>query len=118
MAIIQSFTDTIATGASGTNGVDLAKGEFNNMSVVFPTTSPLTAAGDITAQTSHDGVTYVPVAYMLPTTTSTLVTLTFSRTSWGNNVLLPQLPIGRFFQLKFGTAATAAGTFKYYLRKD
>lgn len=118
MSLIQQYVDTVATAASYTNGVNLGSGEFNRFTVVFPSTSPLTAAGDISAQVSHDGTTYYGLASeILTSATSTLVNVVFSRTSWGTACVSTAPRAARYFRLKFGTAATNAATFYYWAGK-
>lgn len=121
MALVQVYTAPIAAGASHTTGVDLGRGEFNRFSIVFPSTNPLTAAADITAQSSFDGSTYYTIAYSNnpSTATSTLVPWGASRTAWGNNVMCEAALFTRnYFRVKFATAATIASEVYIYAGKD
>jgi hypothetical protein len=121
MSIKVTYPAPVAIGASFTSSVNM-KGEFNHFSVIFPSTNPLTAAADITAQTSIDGgTTWSTVAYSNSpsTATSTLVNWSASRTSWGANVMCEAaLFAPSLFRIKFGTAATAAGTLYVVAGKD
>lgn len=122
MARLQVFTDTLAIGASNTTGVNLGDGEFNRFSIVFPTTNPLTAAADITAQSAQNlaPTTWYQVSYSNnpSTATSALTPWGASRSSFANNVMCEAALFAQNFRLKFGTAATAAGTFYYICGKD
>jgi hypothetical protein len=121
MASVTIMTMSIATDASFCSAVDLGGGEFSTFMIQFPTTNPLTAAGDIYAAASPTMTgTYGKVAYSNSpsTATSTLVPWTASRTSWGYSVLCEAALFARYFRLEFGTAATTASEFYIHLGKD
>lgn len=121
MATILVLTASIAAGASATTGVDLGGGEFTRFAIQFPSTNPLTALADITAQgaVSQNG-TYAPIGYSNSpaTATSTLVMWGAPQGSWGDIILCEAAMFVRYFKVKFGTAATSASEVYIHLGKD
>lgn len=121
MARIQIMTATIAIGASHTASVNLGDGEFQRFAIAFPSTNPLTAAGDITAQASYNsGTTWRTICYSNnpATATSTLIPWGASQTSWGSVVECEAALFATDFRVKFATAATAAGECVIILGKE
>lgn len=122
MAIIQVMTMVLSSGQSSTASVDLGSGEFQRMAIAFPTTNPLAAAADITAQASYDsGTTWKDICYSNSpnTATSSLLPWGASRSSFGNVVMCEAALFAKNnFRLKFGSAATTSADFLVILGKD
>lgn len=121
MALVQVMTATIASGASHTAGIDLGGGEFTRFAIQFPTTNPLAAAADISAQgaVTVDG-TYATIGYSNSpaTATSGFKAWGAGRDSWGSMVICEAALFTRYFRLKFGSAATTASEVYIHLGKD
>lgn len=121
MALVQVMTMTLASGASYTNGLDLGGGEFTRFAIQFPTTNPLAASADISAQgaISLTG-TYATIGYSNSpsTATSGFKAWGAGRDSWGSMVVCEAALFTRYFRLKFGSAATQAADIYIHLGKD
>lgn len=121
MARLYVMTATIGSGASHTASVNLGEGEFNRFAIAFPSTNPLTAAGDITAQNSVDGgTTWSTISYSNSpaTATSTQINWSAPQDSWGNTIMCEAALFATDFRIKFGTAATTASEVYVILGKD
>lgn len=114
-------TMPLASGASHTNAIDLGKGEFVGGMIEFPGTSPLSGAGDITAEVSRDGTTWREVCYSNAPggSSSGLVKWSASQSSFGKAVFCEAMVFARgYFRLKFGATATAATNFYLYTKSE
>ena len=121
MARVYVMTAAIDSGASHTTSINLGQGEFNRFAVEFPSTNPLTAAQDITAQQSTDGGTTwstIGFANDPSTATSGFTEWGAGRDSWGNTVECRAALYATDFRLKFNTAATTASEVYVILGKD
>lgn len=121
MARIVVMTAAIESGASHTAGVNLGDGEFNRFAIEFPSTNPLTASADITAQQSTDGgTTWSTIGYSNnpSTATSGFEQWDTGADSWGTTVICEAALFAKDFRLKFATAATSASEVKILLGKD
>lgn len=121
MAVIVVMTATIDSGASHTAGVNLGDGEFTRFAIEFPTTNPLTAAADITAQGStDDGTSWSTIGYSNnpATATSGFEQWDTGQDSWGNTVICEAALFAKDFRVKFATAATTASEVYILLGKD
>lgn len=121
MGRVYAMTATIDSGASHTAGISLGKGEFNRFAIQFPSTNPLTAADDITAQQSTDGgTTWSTIGYSNSpaTATSGFNQWDCGQDSWGKTVICEAALFATDFRIKFATAATTASEVYIILGKD
>lgn len=121
MARIVVYTASIATGASNSTHVNLGEGEFQRFAVVFPSTNPLNAESDITAQMSiDDGTTWNTITYSNSPATATSAKIDWScpASSWGNTVICEAGLFATDFRIKFACAATAGSEIYILAGKD
>ena len=121
MARINVITVPIAAGASHTTGFNIGDGEYTRFGIGFPSTNPLTASADITAQQRFaDTSTWFTVGYSNnpATATSGFKAWSAGRDSWGNVVYCEAGELANDLRIKFGTAATSASEVYVILGKE